>query len=54
MEVSFMCRQEGTIIQKEAEKLLFKKKVLVKAGCLATNRAPISYTLSKAYGAGRW
>lgn len=32
MEVSFMCRQEGTIIQKEAEKLLFKKKSLSKQG----------------------
>lgn len=33
MEVSFMCRQEGTIIQKETEKLLFKK-VFVQAGAL--------------------
>lgn len=32
MEVSFMCRQEGTIIQKEAEKLLFLKKSLSKQG----------------------
>lgn len=27
-----MCRQEGTIIQKEAEKLLFKKNSLSKQG----------------------
>lgn len=56
MEVSFVCTPEGTIIQKEAEKLLFffLKKVLVQTGYLATNRAPISYALSKAYGSERW
>lgn len=25
MEVSFVCKQEGTIIQKEEDELLFKK-----------------------------
>lgn len=53
MEVLFVCKQEGIIIQKDTEKLLFSK-VLVQAGCLAMNRAPVSYALSKAYGAERW
>lgn len=37
MEVLFVCKQEGIIIQKDTEKLLFSK-VLVQAGCLAMNR----------------